>query len=244
MIKLYCIRDWDTIYETAETRKLENLRWVATPNKHDGLGYRRITSQKNACELFAAWNLLIQIASKGRKGCRGKLIRDGRPMDSADMALVTGFPKSIFDRALEFFSNPTQGWLVDGDKAKSPGWAGDSAGEAGFVPAEGKGMERREGREDPPTAPAGELSAEIPSVTEVIRSSMATNKAIPEAYCQRYHARNNEQHRWIRNGKLIKWEMELGRFWEADRESWLSSERGAKQPSKPLTDKEILNESL
>jgi hypothetical protein len=220
MSKLYRIRDWDTVYETAETRKLENLRWVPTPNKHDGLGFRRVTGQKNACELFAAWNLLIQIASKGRKGCRGKLMRDGRALDASDMALMTGFPKPVFDKALQFFSDPIQGWLVDGDDAKSPEEAGESPRRVGLNPAEGKGREGIEGREGPAPAPAGDAAPEIPSADEVIRSSIATNKGIPEDYCRRYHAKNTEQHRWIRNNRVILWPQELGRFWESDRATW------------------------
>ena len=59
MHTIYRIKDWESLYETAETRKLENLRWAAIPNKHDGLGFRRVAQQRNRTELFAAWVLLV-----------------------------------------------------------------------------------------------------------------------------------------------------------------------------------------
>jgi hypothetical protein len=111
MSTLYVIRDWDTHFETAETRKLEFLRWVPTPNKHDGLGFRRLAKQGDAAELFGAWNLLLQIAGRARKGKRGRLERDGVPLDAEDMADMTGFPQSVFERALGFFSSEKMGWI-------------------------------------------------------------------------------------------------------------------------------------
>lgn len=112
MNALYRIRDWENLYETAETRKLENLRWVPIPNKHDGLGFRRLAQQRNRCELLGAWLLIVQVASKGRRGQRGVLARDGQPLDIEDLALMTGFPAPVFKDALTFFSDPKQGWLI------------------------------------------------------------------------------------------------------------------------------------
>jgi hypothetical protein len=221
-LKLYCIKDWGTIYETAETRKLENLRWVPVPNKHDGLGFRRVAGQKNAAELFCAWNLIIQIASKGRKSDRGQLIRDGKPLSAADMALMTGFSKSMFEKALAFFSDPSQGWLILAD---NPERAGESAGEAGInperaglSPAEGKGREGKEGKEGPPL-PSQEKDPTIPSVQEVIQHGQM-GKGIPPEYCREYHAKCTEQNRWVKNGKLIRWGMEIDRWWDGDRHKW------------------------
>lgn len=115
---------------------------------------------------------MCDIASKsGDREQRGRLIRDGRPLNAEDMALMTGFPQSIFEKALTFFSDPSQGWITaepletplpaTGDAkgeatqrqavsaANSdlsdlfPANAGESAGIAGASPAEGR-KERRE----------------------------------------------------------------------------------------------------
>lgn len=110
-MKRYSITNWDGIYENHETRKLDNLRWIPQPNKHDGLGFRRMAQHKDAAELLAAWTLIVQVASKGSKGRRGNLERDGVPLSASDLAMITGFPERIFTRAFDFFTQPQSGWL-------------------------------------------------------------------------------------------------------------------------------------
>jgi hypothetical protein len=150
---VYRIKDWETLYETAETRKLENLRWVPLPNKHDGLGFRRLALQKNRSELLASWVLMLQVASKAKRGHRGALMRDGRGLDHEDLALMTGFSAQAFEQALIFFSDARQGWLVlegvvnqppPAPPAESPATPADSPATTGESPAEGKGMEGSE----------------------------------------------------------------------------------------------------
>lgn len=143
-MKTYRVKDWGHHYETAETRKLVNLRWLPVPNKHDGLGFRRIAAQKDACELFTAWILILQVASKGRgPEERGNLLRGQEVLGDEDLAMMTGFPKEIFTRALEFFSNPKQGWLLvhEDELPLSAGEPAESAGKAGASPAVWNGME-------------------------------------------------------------------------------------------------------
>src|SRR4051794_12103823 len=108
----YRIADWEAHFETDETRKRDALRWVPVPNKHDGLGFRMIAAQKNACELLAAWTLILQLASKAKRGERGRLVRGGLPLTAEDMATMTGFPQGAFERALKFFSQPKVNWIA------------------------------------------------------------------------------------------------------------------------------------
>lgn len=157
----YVIANWQSRFETAETRKLEHLRWCPSPNKLDGLGYKRMVQQRDRSDLFAAWNVMRAIASKTTpKESRGRLERDGRPLTAEDMALMSGFPTAIFDRALTFFSSAEIGWLerelsttaaepglVSG---QSPARPADSPAPPAEPPAEGtegkEGKERREGK--------------------------------------------------------------------------------------------------
>jgi uncharacterized phage protein (TIGR02220 family) len=150
-VRLYKIANWEALFETYETKKLAHLKWVPVPNKHDGLGFRRVASQKNRCELFAAWNLILQVASKGRKATdRGLLQRGGKPLTPDDLAIMTGFPASIFESALEFFSSPRMGWLsVEAQEptektAEPPVKTAESSEETCAPPAEGKGIEGKE----------------------------------------------------------------------------------------------------
>lgn len=139
---LYFVKGWQTGFETNETRKLKTLNWWPHPNKHDGLGFRKMAAQKNATELYCAWNLICDLASKTVPvSRRGYLERDGNPLTPEDMACCTGFPDSIFSKALSFFSSASIGWLC----IESAGTPGESAGDSGEYPAvekEGNGREK------------------------------------------------------------------------------------------------------
>lgn len=140
----YCVKNWQGHFETNETRKLKALNWWPKPNKHDGLGFRRMVAERDKIQLFCAWNLICDLASKTTpQGRRGFLERDSKPLNAEDMAFMTGFPADIFTRALGFFSNPSIGWLC----VESAGTPGESAGVPGESAVEGKGREEKEEKE-------------------------------------------------------------------------------------------------
>jgi hypothetical protein len=120
-MKAYRIKQWDECHETHESRKLTFCAWVPIPNKHDGLSFSLLKGQENRAELYCAWVLMLQIASKGRKGARGWLARNGRALSVVDMALMTGFPQSMFEAAIEFFMREEIAWLVQEDYMDSTG---------------------------------------------------------------------------------------------------------------------------
>jgi hypothetical protein len=97
-----------------------------------------MASQPNSIELYCAWNLICDLASKTTpQDRRGYLERDNIPLSPGDMACCAGFPADMFERALEFFSRPCPGWLC----VESPGTPAESPGESGKSPAVGKGRE-------------------------------------------------------------------------------------------------------
>lgn len=112
----YRIKNWDMWYEKAQTRRCKNMSWVATPNRHDGSGYRRVAEHERNCELFCAWCLILQVASRMPK--RGLLVKDGRALTESDLAYMTGFPKEIFSLAFTVLIGSGIGWLerVAGDE--------------------------------------------------------------------------------------------------------------------------------
>lgn len=113
------INNWNEIYETHETRKLKQLRWVPIQNKHDGSGYRRIAAHKRNCEIFTAWILMLELASKNKE--RGIL-----PQSPEDMAFKTGYPKEIFELAISVLSQPDIDWIKNSDIALKSTTSGDS----------------------------------------------------------------------------------------------------------------------
>lgn len=112
---IYRVKDWGRLYEKAQTRRCKSMSWVATPNRHDGSGYRRIAQHERNCELYTAWCLILQVASK--MPCRGLLVKDGRALTESDLAYMTGFPKKIFTLAFTVLVDGEIGWLerVAGD---------------------------------------------------------------------------------------------------------------------------------
>jgi hypothetical protein len=111
----YQIKDWDELFEIAQSRKCERMSWVAIPNKHDGKGYRRLTRHPRSCDIFAAWILILQVASKQDQ--RGLLVDNDGPLTAEDLADKTGYPEEIFKLAFDVLSNPKIAWLekLNGD---------------------------------------------------------------------------------------------------------------------------------
>lgn len=144
----YRINNWDFFFETAETKKLKKMSWVPVPNKHDGLGYRTLVSAQNGFQTYAAWIVLLQVASK----CpiRGLLTDStGRSLSAADLELKTGIPKHVFEKAMTPLCEV--GWLEEvigaeeivvsksaGTPGEHPGTPGDDPGTPGLKGREGK----------------------------------------------------------------------------------------------------------
>ena len=95
----YQIIDWDKHYENNRSRQVERLHWVSVPNRHDGEGYSIIMADSRAAEIFAAWILMIQVASKCHP--RGSLVRDdGTPMSLRAISLKTRANLKWFEYAI------------------------------------------------------------------------------------------------------------------------------------------------
>ena len=158
---LYSVRHWNDYYESSETRKLRTCRFVYTPNKHDGSGFGRMMAHPEGERLFAAWNAIIQVASKMPK--RGVLRTSpdasgnspgvpGDNLTASDLAFRTRLRQSTFEMALAFFSSKEMGWLdsdppISEENRQFQEIPGNSPGVPGETGAEGKGIELK-GRED------------------------------------------------------------------------------------------------
>jgi hypothetical protein len=105
----YQVKDWDNLFEIAQSRRYNTLSWLALPNKHDGKGYRRITRHEKAVDIFAAWVLILQVASK--QETRGLLADEDGPLTAEDLADKTGFPEEIFELAFKVLTEKRIGWL-------------------------------------------------------------------------------------------------------------------------------------
>lgn len=137
----YAIKDWNTHFENSESRKIKSLTWLPVKNKHDGKGYRRVVAHPKSIQVFCAWNLMIQVASK--MPVRGVLRDEDGPITTSDLSFKTGYPEHIFEEAFKVLSDNKVGWLVQVKDDSNPDVLGDSPGTSVDVGIEGNGMEQK-----------------------------------------------------------------------------------------------------
>ena len=109
-MNFYRIVDWAHRFENAGSRKYRRLSWVPMPNTHDGAGFRRIMREPDGVEIYGAWCLIVQVASKCPE--RGTLINDhGEPITAEDLADKCGGNIAIFERCFALLTEPRIAWL-------------------------------------------------------------------------------------------------------------------------------------
>ena len=107
-MKLYSIANWNDYYENNRSRTVKDLAWVPIPNRHDGESYSRLMMRLDAAEIFTAWILMLQVASRCQP--RGSLVREGgKPHDSESLAIKTRSKAKWFEKAFEVLMEV--GWL-------------------------------------------------------------------------------------------------------------------------------------
>jgi len=216
MSSFYRIKDWSNRYETNETRKLKSLLWVKMPNQQDGLAYRLISKEKNGPAIFAAWCLMLQMASKASP--RGELKNNNLPLSPGDMGDVTGFPAEIFAQAIKFLSSPKIGWIEEISPSPDvPGENPDAPGKSPATPPidgmewngmEEKGMEvsvgkKKHGGFTPPT------------IFEVIDFCQSRENGIDAAKWYSFYQANG----WmVGKNKMKDWKAAV-RYWEKNQKN-------------------------
>ncbi len=111
---MYRIKDWERHFENSNSKRVIRMEWVPIKNKHDGKGYRRLMAHPKAAEIFGAWTILVQVASKS--DVRGVLADEDGSLDASDISDATGFPVKSILLALEVLSDKRIGWIIDDSK--------------------------------------------------------------------------------------------------------------------------------
>ena len=75
------IANWDENFESAASRKLKRLDWVAIPNKTDGEGYTALVDHPNAAAHLGAWYAIVEMASKQTPRSNRGNLPGGIPQD-------------------------------------------------------------------------------------------------------------------------------------------------------------------
>lgn len=145
-MKLYSIRRWNELFENAQSRAVENCRWVAIPNRHDGENFSKIMSEKDGAIIFSAWILMVQIASKCTP--RGTLVKhDGSPHSSLSLSLKTRAPSVWFEKGFDYLENHTDWLYVKEFTSEQQQTDRRLSGDCMATDSEGNGRNGMEGKE-------------------------------------------------------------------------------------------------
>lgn len=99
MKNVLIVTDWNERFENSRTREMKRMQWVPVPNRFDGDGYTELMDHDQGGLHYAAWVLLLEVASKCQE--RGRLLRDnGRPHDAGSLSRLTRLPKHAFEEGL------------------------------------------------------------------------------------------------------------------------------------------------
>lgn len=108
------VRDWNKHFETAASRKLVKLDWVAIPNKMDGLGYTTLVDHPRGASHLGSWYAIVEIASRQKK--RGTL-PDGPGGVCLSLARLSRLPAAEFEEAIPRLLEI--GWLEQVDSIQA-----------------------------------------------------------------------------------------------------------------------------
>lgn len=245
-LPIYAIKDWDKHFENSESRKVKSLTWVRVTNKHDGKGYRRLVANSKSIQVFCAWNLIIQVASK--MPVRGVLCDDDGPLTTSDLAFKTGFPEHIFSEAFKVLSEPVIGWLItlnrDGIPAHpdAPGDAGieqkETEGDRTSTPALLKAVLEKGSGEKPfsPTTP------EIPDEDAAV--AMTMNAGVDEDFCRYVYRTWASQAGKNANGIEVPWVRYVMNRWKNEQVEWRAGTHRGNRKSGRSMDRDLLPENI
>ena len=100
MNEIYSIPDWDATFETAASRKLKRLTWIAMNVLFDTDQYAELTSHPHGAAHLGCWTALIMAAAKGAKRDGTLLRANGMPHTAESLALITRLPVESIREAL------------------------------------------------------------------------------------------------------------------------------------------------
>ena len=112
----YRIVNWQKHYETAKSRTIDSLSWVAIPNRQDGRSYRFLLRHSEGPDALLAFIATVQRCSRFSRSHRDGWLTDdgtaaGRPWDADDLEMMTDIPAAHFEMMFKLCSDPKIGWI-------------------------------------------------------------------------------------------------------------------------------------
>lgn len=231
-MKVYSIRGWNENFENNRSRTVKDLAWVAIPNRHDGEHFSTIMNAERGAEIFSAWVLMLQVASRCQP--RGSLLRDNKkPHNASSLSVKTRAPENWFILAFEFLEKHTD-WLDV--KELSP----DCQQTVGLLPdaCQSPDEERKKEGNGKNGAPAHFTEAEIPSWKEFWGYCQTQECLLPAEWYARDKFEAAEADNWNGKSNWRAYARRVKGWWESDgRPKNPKSTKGAAsgKPERPST---------
>lgn len=129
-MRIYRVKAWNDLFESAKSREYNSRSQVYMPNKH-GLGFKRILAHERGEAVFGCWCAIVQVISRHAKPRHGYLTDtggpDGVPLGVDDIALLTGFKIATCQVMLELCASAPVAWLEYSDTCDSHGYHADTS---------------------------------------------------------------------------------------------------------------------
>lgn len=110
MSTLYRIRDWDRLYENAESRKCKTLTWLKLPIKITGNGYCALMEREDGGALFGCFIALLEYA--GGLLERGTFTDSkGKPLTPKVISRAIRMPEILVTQTIETLSSGEFDWI-------------------------------------------------------------------------------------------------------------------------------------
>jgi hypothetical protein len=109
---VYRVRGWDRVFETADSRRQKTLNWISIPLGFDSDGFVKLIEDfgDDAPSIYGAWVALTVVAA--RCHVRGVLCTSaGEGFSPSRLVFLTRFPRSVFEKLIEWASSQRVGWL-------------------------------------------------------------------------------------------------------------------------------------
>ncbi len=117
----YRVKDWERLFENAQSRRYRKLSWFPVPNHYDTEGYAKLMGLENSMALYGAWIIVLGVAS--RMPVRGVLRRPEGPLGAPELAARSRGQAKVFKRLLRVLADAKYGigWLelIPEDEAAS-----------------------------------------------------------------------------------------------------------------------------
>jgi len=146
------IAKWGELYENADTRKRQRLKFFYCPSGNDSNGYLELASSEGGMEAFGIFMAICQWSATQPKNLRGKLVRaNGEKLSIQDIATRIRVETCRVDAACKLLTSRNIGWLIDTESEKSADPLPEICREsASFVQREGQGQGQREREREVP----------------------------------------------------------------------------------------------